>query len=207
MSNLKDHISHWHDSHVLMSHRVIYMGSSTTDSEDEESGTDYRMAENALKNLLLLDIISSNPITVIMNNLGGEVAHGMAIYDVIQGCRCHITIVGIGNIQSMGTVILQAADRRILTPNVEFMMHWGSAGTSGHTQDVINDAQRLKEVTEDINKIYLDRIKVARPRFNRKHLRDMILNNKYLTPKEAVELNLADEVKETDIWADLLLKR
>jgi hypothetical protein len=60
------------------------MGSEDVDMEMGESGTDAAMAERAIKNLHILDNASSEPITIITNNLGGSVFHGMAIYDAIK---------------------------------------------------------------------------------------------------------------------------
>ena len=56
------------------------------------------------------------PMTVVLNTPGGDVEHGLAIYDTIRmlvasGTEVHV--VGLGRVASMGTVIMQAGSRRI----------------------------------------------------------------------------------------------
>ena len=41
----------------------------------------------------------------------------MAIFDAIKICRSHVTILVYGQAESMSSIILQAADKRIMMPN------------------------------------------------------------------------------------------
>jgi len=77
------------------------MGSEDT-FEEVESGTDAKMAESLIKNLVILENINKEPITIIMNNIGGDVYHGIAIYDAIKACESRVTIKVFGSAQSMG---------------------------------------------------------------------------------------------------------
>lgn len=63
------------------------------------------------------------PITVIINTCGGTVTDGFAIYDMIRNARNEVYVVGMGEIASMGSVIFQAADHRIMSPECTFMIH------------------------------------------------------------------------------------
>ena len=119
------------------------MGSVTVDM-DSESGTDANMAERVIKGLHMLDTSAptgDKPITIIMNNLGGDWYHGMGIYDAIKACKNHITIKVFGYVMSMGSIIIQAADKRIMSPNSRMMIHYGTSGYYGHNKDFIKWAK------------------------------------------------------------------
>jgi ATP-dependent protease ClpP protease subunit len=109
MSRIKrDDITHFIDEDIYLPTRTLYMG-STGDNDGLENGVNYSMAERMIKGLHILDSSATEqPITIIMNNLGGDFVHGMAIYDAIKICRNHITIKVFGHAMSMGAIILQA---------------------------------------------------------------------------------------------------
>ena len=75
--------------------RTIYVGSTSSDNDD--TGTDFRMAEYAIKALHLLDQ-TTGQINVVLNNLGGDCYHGLAIYDAIKACQNEVSILGTGSI-------------------------------------------------------------------------------------------------------------
>ena len=76
-----------------------------------------------------------------MNSIGGEWSDGMAIYDAISLSKCYVTIIVYGQAESMSSIILQAADEKIITPNSYFMIHYGSSDASGDYLNVQNLAK------------------------------------------------------------------
>ena len=120
----RDDIDKLHDYDVYIPTRTIYVGSIHV-SDEGESGTDAHMAERLLKNIHILEALNKDPITIIFNNIGGDVNHGLAIYDGIKNSECHITIKVFGHAMSMGSIILQAADERLMSPNASQMIHYG----------------------------------------------------------------------------------
>lgn len=100
-------------------------------SIDENPGVEYRMSNIFLKNLRLLELKSYDPIIIHMHSIGGEWSDGMLIYDSIQMCNCYTTIIGYGQVESMSSIILQAADLRLLAQNSYVMVHYGSSGIQG----------------------------------------------------------------------------
>jgi ATP-dependent protease ClpP protease subunit len=91
-----------------------------------------------LKNIRLLDQISDKPILIHMHLVGGDWASGMAIYDAIELCRSYVTIIVYGQAESMSSIILQAADKRVMTQNSYFMSHYGVTSNEGNYLDVKN---------------------------------------------------------------------
>lgn len=65
------------------------------------------------------------PITVLLSSHGGDIECGLAIFDCIKNARNPVTIVGYGSVQSMGAIIMQAGDTRLLMPEARFMIHSG----------------------------------------------------------------------------------
>lgn len=110
-------------------------------SYDENPGVEYKMSTSFIKNLKALETDSKAPITIHMQSIGGEWNDGIAIYDAIQLCKCQIHIISYGQVESMSSIILQAADKRSLTKNSYVMVHYG---TSGYVSDYLN-AQKWRE--------------------------------------------------------------
>lgn len=192
----KDEIDRLFDYDIYVPTRTIVMRSHLVDDEGE-SGTDAEMAQRVIKGLHILDSASpagDKPITVIMNNPGGDEYHGMAIYDAIKGCKNHVTIIVYGHAMSMGSIILQAADKRVMAPNSKMMVHYGTWGISDHPQNVYRWAEEGKKFDTLMENIYLTKIKEKHPEFTLKKVQEMCKFDTFLTASEAVALGLADEV-------------
>jgi len=132
-----DLISDIHSHNINIKHREVHLHGHVANSE-EDPGVEYRMAVNFIKNIRFLESISDDSIIIHMNSIGGEWANGMAIYDVIRLCKSHVTIIVYGQAESMSSIILQAADKRVMTPNSYFMCHYGTSGVEGNYLDVQN---------------------------------------------------------------------
>jgi len=190
-------IDYWQDYGIHIPTRTLYMGSEDTFDEGE-SGTDAKMAERVIKNLHALDFASDAPITIIMNNLGGDVFHGMAIYDAIHKCRSHVTIKATGYVMSMGSIILQAADERILTPFAVCMVHHGYDSHDDHVKTVRNWIEFSKKYDKFLAEIYLNKIREKHPDYSMKKLDKLLDFDTILTAQEAVDLGLADSLNEEE---------
>lgn len=199
--NTRDDIDRLHDYGIHVPTRTIYIGSENY-SEDGESGTDFLMAERVIKNLHALEATSQEPITIIMNNLGGDVIHGMSIYDAIRDCSSEITIKATGYVMSMGSIIFQAGDERLLSPNAVVMIHHGYDSQSNHVKTVRNWVEFGKKYDAVLNQIYLEKIREKHSNFSMSKLEKLLDFDTILFAHEAVELGLADgvygEEKEED---------
>jgi ATP-dependent Clp protease protease subunit len=191
----RDDIDKLHEFNLFIPARLIWVGSETqNDDMDIESGTDAFMAERLIKNLLILDNASSEPITILMNNVGGEETHGMAIYDAIRCCRCDVTIKVFGQAYSMGSIILQAADHRIMAPNAKQMAHYGTLSLEGHAKTVEKTMKDSAKMNKWMERMYLERIQVKNPDYTMEQLQSLLDHDTFLTAKESVAMGLADEV-------------
>jgi len=191
----QDNITHFMDEDLYVPTRTLYLGSTGTDPEGTETGVDYLMAERAIKGLHILDTgAADQPIIIIMNNIGGDVVHGMAIYDAIKHCRNHITIKVYGHAMSMGSIILQAADERLISENSVMMLHYGINAVSGHVKDVERQVEWGKKMDLWNERMFLEKIKQVKPKFTAEKVKELLQFDRYLNAQEALELGLVDGI-------------
>ncbi len=193
----RDDLDRFHEYGVHIPTRTLYLGSLTA-SDEGESGVDAFMVERIAKNLRVLDAIAKEPITIIMNNPGGDMYHGFAIYDAIVACRSHVTIEVLGHAMSMGSVILQAADERVMHPNSSQMIHYGTLAFSGHSKTGIKWADQEKKLSNKMEQIYLAKMKKKDPLYTLQRLRHLLDHDTFLSAEESVKLGLADKVLKQD---------
>jgi|SRR3984957_6365812 len=164
--------------------------------------SDEIVAENLMKGLHLLDHIrQEEPITIHLNNIGGDEHHGMAIYDSIRACKSHVTIIGKGNVHSMGSVIFQAGDERIMSPNARQLIHYGTplhADSELHAKSQWSWTEECKKFSRWMERMYLAKIREKHPDFKIEQVQEMLNFDKILDAKESVELGLADKILGDD---------
>ena len=190
---IRDDFEKFHDYNCLIPARIIYFGSEWDDG-DEEGGVDAMSTKTIIKNLIYLDRVKQEPITIYWNSPGGCWFRGMAIYDTIRGLRSPVTMIGFGMVRSMGTIIMQACKERFLAPNCDFMIHDGSEGNYGVPQNNEKWAAYGKYARNKMYDIYLEKIKEKKPSFNRKQLEQKCVIDWIMTGTQAVEFGLADKV-------------
>lgn len=162
--------------------RTVFIG-------DGPDGIDHSIAENVIKSFHILSQ-DDRPIKVYLNSFGGCWYNGMAIYDMINQCPCHVTAYVIGSAMSMGSVILQAADHRVIYPSAIIMIHDGmeSAGLV-NPQTFQNWASQSKKASTLMYQIYAERSGHPISFWKRKCSSDFIVN-----AEEALDLGLVDEI-------------
>lgn len=186
-SNLRrDDVDKFFDYNIHIPSRTLYMGPET----------DEKMAESFVKGMHLLESISLDPITVIMNNIGGDEYDGLAAYDAIDTSKCHITVIVYGSAMSMGSWILQAADERVMAPHATLMMHNGSYE---HELTLVELRARNKEIerlTLLMEETYLRKMRAVDPKLSVARLRNLLAAETFMPAEEAVRIGLADRVLE-----------
>lgn len=189
--------SDFFDYGLDMTSRTLYIGSAG-ETEGDQVGVDYRLADRVLKALHLLESSAPNGdkvINIYLNNPGGSMVDGMAIYDGIKACSNPVTITVFGEACSMGCVILQAADLRVMAPNSIMMFHIGEESYSSNHPEIVRRWVKFNErFGKRVDAILAERIRVKHPELKDKKLREMALFDNILLAEEAVELGLADEV-------------
>lgn len=106
--------------------REIYLHGSTAKDDDVEPGVEYRMATTFIKNFNILESQSSDNILIRMHTVGGNWTDGMAIFNTIALSPAKSVMLAYAQASSMSGIILQAAHRRVMMPDTEYMIHHGS---------------------------------------------------------------------------------
>jgi len=199
---IKDDIDKFFDCDIYIPTRTIFMGSASYDISEGESGCDGEMAERMIKALHILDMSAPDgdkPITIIANNVGGDEYHGFAIYDAIKACKNYVTIQVFGHAMSMGSIILQAADERLMAPNSRQMIHYGTWGVHDHAKTAQKWAKEGEKIDKWMEQMYLARIRQVSPSFTLEKLQKWLDHDTFLTAAESVAVGLADKVLEVPI--------
>lgn len=186
MSRLaKESIDRFFDYDLHIESRAVYIGDG-----DEGEDLDESVARKVIKSFhLLVAADREKPITVYINSFGGCMFNGLAIYDVIKNCPCHVTAYVLGSAMSMGSVILQAADDRIIYPNATIMVHDGTWNIDDTYQTFHNWAEYTKKSQRTMYQIYAERTGRPPSFWKKKCAADLIL-----TASESKELGLVDKI-------------
>ena len=111
------------------------------------------LAEKIVRQLLVMEADSDEPIRIYINSPGGDVDAGYAIFDMIRFVKAPVYCIGMGLVASAGALILLAADksRRIGLPNSHYLIHQPLSGIKGVATDIEIHAQELEKTKAKIN--------------------------------------------------------
>lgn len=191
--NLLYNIEKFHADNLYLPTRTVYFGKIANEIEDYDV-VNCVTASQLIKNLHILDTISCAPINLLLNTPGGSWDDGMAIYDVIRFINSPVYIIGMGKIYSMGSIIIQAGDKRLLMPNTLFMIHDGHDGYVGDAKSYEAWAEISKDIRMKMYEIYHQHMVKKDKRITIKHIEDMCSHDKILNAEQTVEIGLADEI-------------
>lgn len=123
---------------------IVYEEDEDTDEEETKSSSDSLverslktrtillsgeinkdLAERIIRQLLILEEESSDPVRVFIDSPGGDVDAGYAIFDMIRFVSPPVYTIGMGLVASAGVMILLAASKahRIGLPNSHYLIH------------------------------------------------------------------------------------
>eukprot|EP00929_Paragymnodinium_shiwhaense_P033100 TRINITY_DN1823_c0_g2_i1.p1 TRINITY_DN1823_c0_g2~~TRINITY_DN1823_c0_g2_i1.p1 ORF type:complete len:331 (+),score=109.57 TRINITY_DN1823_c0_g2_i1:64-1056(+) len=139
-------------------------------------------------------------ITVYINSPGGSVSAGLAMYDSMQFVPCDVSTVCYGMAASMGAFLLGAGTKgkRKCLPNARVMIHQPLGGAGGQAADIEIQAKEILFLKDLLNTYMSD--------FTGKGVDQIALDtdrDNFMTPEEAVEYGLIDEVIPTKSWPRL----
>lgn len=111
------------------------------------------LGEKIIKQLLLLEADSDEPIKVFIDSPGGDADAGYAIYDMIRFIKPDVYTIGMGLVASAGALVLLAApkERRIGLPNSHYLIHQPLSGMKGVASDLQIHAEEIEKLRHKIN--------------------------------------------------------
>ena len=105
--------------------------------------------------LLYLDSINNDAISLYINSNGGSITAGMAIYDTMNFIKSDVSTICIGMCASMAAFLLSSGKKgkRYSLKNSEIMIHQPLGGASGQATEIKIAADRILKIRKNMNKI------------------------------------------------------
>ena len=131
-------------------------------------------------------------ISLYINNPGGSITAGLAIYDTIQFIRPDVTTICVGQAASMGALLLCAGTKgkRFALPNSRILIHQPSmGGLSGQASDIDIHAKEILRLRKITSKILSDHTGQSLEKVEQDVDRDYIMS-----AEEARDYGLVDQV-------------
>lgn len=129
-------------------------------------------------------------IEIHINSYGGSVKEGIAIYNQLRQKKCKEIVAYVdGYAYSIASIIMQAADRRIMGLGTSLLIHNMWMSVAGNASELRKAADDLDVLMESNRQIYMERANITED-----ELIEMLNNETYLTPEQAIEKGFADEV-------------
>lgn len=165
----------------LLEDRIILLSGEITDDS----------ANIVISELLYLDSISHDDISIYINSPGGEITSGMAIYDTINHIKSDVSTICIGMAASMGAFLLSSGKKgkRYILPNAEVMIHQPLGGVQGQATEIKIVANRILKMREKINKILALNTNQNIIKIEKDTERDY-----YMDSNEALKYNIVDKI-------------
>ena len=116
---------------------------------------DNNLANSVVAQLLYLDSLNNNDISVYINSPGGSVTDGMAIYDTMNYINSDVSTIGMGICASMAAFLLSSGKKgkRYILPNSEVMIHQPLGGAQGQATEIKIAAEHILKTKDKLNKI------------------------------------------------------
>ena len=130
---------------------------------------------------------------LVLNSPGGNVFAGLALYDDIMSLRDQghsFKIITRGMAASMGAIILQAADERVIGKNSHVLIHEISTGAIGKLSEIEDEAKFAEQLSARLLDILAERSTLTQTQIKRKWKR----KDWWLGAQEAVDLGFADRI-------------
>ena len=114
-----------------------------------------RLASHVIAQLIALDTVSHDPITIFINSQGGHVESGDTIHDVVRFIGSPVRMIGTGWVASAAALIYIGAprERRLCLPNTRFLLHQPAGGVGGQASDIEIEAREIVKMRERLNRL------------------------------------------------------
>lgn len=134
---------------------------------------------------------SEEEIVMHINSPGGEIASGLALYDVMKAISCPVRTVCEGTAASMAAILFLSGDNREMLPHAKVMIHdpliHGKIG--GNALQIERISKNLLKTREIIGTIIAEHTRRTLPEVYEKTAVDS-----YFDAEECIEWGLADRI-------------
>jgi len=165
----------------LLKDRIIILNGEINDNN----------ANNIVAQLLYLDSLNHNDISIYINSPGGSITSGMAIYDTMNFIKSDVSTICIGMAASMAAFLLSSGQRgkRFCLKNSEVMIHQPLGGAQGQATEIKIAAERIIKLKKKMNQIMADNTGNSFEKIDSDTERDYFMNS-----NEALEYGIVDNI-------------
>jgi len=158
---------------------------------------DDNLSNIIVSELLYLDSINHDDISLYINSPGGSITSGMAIMDTMNYIKSDVSTICLGMAASMGAFLLSCGKKgkRYILPNSEVMIHQPLGGVEGQATEIKIVAERILKLKEKLNMILAKNTKKDLKTITKDTERDYFLDS-----KEALEYGIVDKIIEKRIY-------
>ena len=112
----------------LLKDRIIILNGEITDNS----------SNIVVAQLLYLDSLNNDDISLYINSPGGSITAGMAIFDTMNFIKSDISTICVGMAASMAAFLLSSGEKgkRYILPNAEVMIHQPLGGAQGQATEI-----------------------------------------------------------------------
>lgn len=170
----------------LLKDRIILLSGEINDAT----------ADTIIAQLLYLDSINHNDISIYINSPGGVITSGMAIYDTMNFIQSDVSTICVGMAASMAAFLLSCGTKgkRFCLPNAEVMIHQPLGGAQGQATEIKIAAEHILKLKDKLNRILAQNtgqdLNVIEQDTDRDH---------FLEAEEALQYGIIDQVIEKKI--------
>ena len=154
---------------------------------------DDNLANIIVSELLYLDSINHDDISLYINSPGGSITAGMAIMDTMNFIKSDVSTICLGMAASMGAFLLSCGEKgkRYVLPNAEVMIHQPLGGVQGQATEIKIVAERILKLKEKLNTILAKNTGKDLKTVTKDTERDYFLDS-----NEAVNYGIVDKILE-----------
>lgn len=165
----------------LLKDRIIILNGEINDN----------LSSLVITELLYLDSLNHEEISLYINSPGGSVTSGLAIYDTMNYIKSDVKTIGMGMCASMAAFLLSCGTKgkRCSLENTEIMIHQPLGGAEGQASDIAIVAKRILKLKDKINKILSEKTGQKLKKITIDTDRD-----NYFDPEEAKNYGLIDNI-------------
>ena len=166
----------------LLKDRIIMLSGEVND----------QVASSIVAQMLFLEAQDPDKdIYFYINSPGGVITSGLSMFDTMNYIKPDIVTICIGQAASMGAFLLASGTKgkRYALPHARIMIHQPSGGFQGQATDIEIHAKEIISLRARLNQIYVDhtgqKLEV---------IEDAMERDRFLSPEEAKEFGMIDEV-------------
>ncbi len=165
----------------LLKDRIIFLSGEINDD----------VANTIVSELLYLDSLSHDDISLYINSPGGSITSGMAIYDTMNLIKSDVSTICVGMAASMAAFLLSCGTKgkRYILPNAEVMIHQPLGGASGQATEIKIAAERILKLRTKLNTILAKNTNQPLEKVEEDTERDY-----FLSSEEAKNYGLVDKI-------------